>query len=233
MLKQIIIPKLPPYLKEAVPRAIELGTRFVFEKYGPKTFNDCVLMIRPNSRRGLYFNNQNHTHRLFGNTPVASISCRSKLYLYEKKSLGRYRQGINVGPLIECACCIVHELTHHAQFKRNGINQTGTTKGGELETTGNELEFLKKYFPDWYELIMIEEPTTNKKMERKKFASQVSPKRKRILEVYDKINQLKYAIAKAEKSKLYTLRWQGKVETLHSIQRTLKEYENELQSLSQ
>jgi hypothetical protein len=166
MLKEIIIPRLPRYLDKPVAEAVKLGTGFVFEKYGKDTFADCILVIKPNSRRGLYYNNQITPHLVFGKTPVATISCRSRLYLYEKKTLGRYKQGVNVGPKIECACCIVHELTHHVQFKRNGISKRGATLGGEKETTANELEFLKKHFPEWYEFIVLEVP----KMKRTKFA---------------------------------------------------------------
>lgn len=126
-----------------------------------------ILLIRPNARRGMYFTNQSSPHSKYGYTPVASVSCNSKLYFYEKKTLGKYKQGLNVGPLIEMGCCIVHELTHHTQFKKNGLSKKGNFLGGELETTANELEFLKLYFPEWYDLIMIEEPV--KKMKRTKF----------------------------------------------------------------
>ena len=39
------------------------------------------------------------------------------------------------------------------------VTLTGRLKKGrgELETTRNELQFLKKNFPEWYKVIMIEE----------------------------------------------------------------------------
>jgi len=223
MVKQVIIPKVPQYLEEPLKEGIRMGTEFVYEKYGKETFTDCVLLVRPDARNGCYYSNLS-PHPKFETNPVAIISCRTHLYLYEKKRLGKYKQGLCVGYEICCATCVVHELTHHAQFKRD-------RSSGELETTANEIEFIRKHHPYWYDMLMIEEPKNSKKMERKKFSSQVSPKRKRILELYSKINELDQAILKAEKSKLYTLRWEGKVETLHSIQRIVQKYKDDVNEI--
>lgn len=79
------------------------------------------------------------------------------MYLYEKNSLGRYRQGVNVGYLVAMASGIVHELTHHVQFRRGPEFNKLNVSYSELETTANELEFLKVNFPEEYRLVMIEE----------------------------------------------------------------------------
>lgn len=161
-------PKVPHYLEEPIKEALYLAKGFLYRKYGHQVFEDLVVVFSPACRRGMYFANIKQHHRLFGHTPVARISCKDKLYLYPKASLGKYKQGVPVGFTVEIACCIVHELTHHIQFKRDGVTTKGRVRGGELETTANELEFLKKYFPDWYRLVMIEEPTPIK-MKRTKF----------------------------------------------------------------
>lgn len=166
-MKEIIIPKtLPKYLIKPVAEAIKLGTAFVFDKYGEKTFDDLILWVSPTCSRGMYYVNAKYPHKLFGHTPVARVSCKTRLYLYEKASLGTYKQGVNVGYAIETGCCIVHELTHHAQYKRLGLSPRGYAYGGEVETTANELAFLKQYYPEWYSMIVLEEP---KKMKRTKF----------------------------------------------------------------
>jgi hypothetical protein len=48
---------------------------------------------------------------------------------------------------------LIHELTHHVQFELK-------LPIGELLTTSNELEYLKEYYPIYYNKIMgIKKPT--------------------------------------------------------------------------
>lgn len=137
----------PAWMKVAIDEAIPLASEFLIGKYG-NVFDNVHVVFQPNARRSRYYSNDITPHSIYGNVPVATISCRSKLMLYEKKSLGSYRNGVMVGPKIQIACAIVHELTHHYQH-------IVRKPSGELETTANELEFLKLKFPDWYKIVMI------------------------------------------------------------------------------
>lgn len=167
-MKQLILPKrpLPPYVAKHVQPAIELAYGFLCAKYGWK-FGDVILSFSMTASRSVYFDNSQpaYPHRVFGNQPVASIVPRSKLYLYEKNSIGQFKQGVDIGFLLGTTLAIIHELTHHVQFrrgrqvKRDGSGLNKTIVYSELETTANELEFLKISFPEEYQRVMIEENT--------------------------------------------------------------------------
>lgn len=157
-MKTLVIPdKLPSYLAKAIDEAVPMAYGFLCAKYGWK-FDDVVLLIQPNGRRCFYFDNEKKPHAKFGHTPVAAIAIKSpKLLLYEKNSIGKYKQGVNIGYTLNIACGIIHELTHHIQFKRGRKEGNKGISYSELETTANELEFLKVSSPEWYKLIIITE----------------------------------------------------------------------------
>lgn len=146
-MKTLVIAKTTPtYVAKVLDDAIEMAYGFLCARYGWK-FNNVVMVIQPTARRSRYFSNDRTPHKVYGKTPVATIACHSKLYLYEKKTLGQYRQGLNIGYLPNIACSMVHELTHHVQFMEG-------RPMGELETTHNEIDFLKSRFPEWHKLLM-------------------------------------------------------------------------------
>jgi hypothetical protein len=148
MSMNLIYPKTcPAWLKKAIDEAVPLASEFLINKYGD-IFANVHVMFQPNAVRSRYYPNKTKPHKVFGLEPVATISCHSKLYLYTKKTLGKYKDGINVGPIVQIACSIIHELTHHYQY-------VADIPKGELLTTANELAFLKVKFPEWYKLIMI------------------------------------------------------------------------------
>ena len=146
-MKPVYPKSCPAYLKTAIDAAIPMASEFLISKYG-HIFDNVHLVFQRNSTRSRYFPNKIKPHKDYGHDPVATITCRSELLLYERKTLGKYKRDVNVGHTIQIACAIIHELTHHYQWYNN-------IRRGELETTANELEFLKQKFPDWYKLIMI------------------------------------------------------------------------------
>lgn len=145
----MIVPKnLPKYLEKPINDAIPMAYGFLASRYGWK-FNDVVLVIQPNASRSRYYSKDNPRERnaIYGkDVAIATIKPHSRLWLYEKKSLGSYKNGVYVGYTVEVACAIIHELTHHVQHVEK-------RKRGELETTKNELDFLRVSFPDVYKLI--------------------------------------------------------------------------------
>ena len=69
---------------------------------------------------------------------IIRINLPSKdIYLYDKKSLGKYNTKIkSVGYKVSWTCQLIHELTHLIQdLKGEGF--------GEVEPTRNELDYLK------------------------------------------------------------------------------------------
>ena len=78
---------------------------------------------------------------------MVCIANRSELYLYEKKSLKLKRYSLNIGNYIQILCALVHELTHHIQYNENRTRS-------ELETTKNEVEFLRVFYPDIYNQLI-------------------------------------------------------------------------------
>ena len=142
---QFIPNRMPKYMKMAIHDAIPKAFDFIRSKYGDK-FDDVIMVFQPYATRSRYYSNATTPHPKWGSKPVVTISCKSILHLYEKKSIGDYKTEINVGSKIQIACSLIHELTHHAQYLERRIYS-------EVETTKNELEFIRIQHPDWYKII--------------------------------------------------------------------------------
>uniref|UniRef100_UPI002B1D8F0A hypothetical protein n=1 Tax=Pseudomonas oryzihabitans TaxID=47885 RepID=UPI002B1D8F0A len=80
-------------------------------------------------------------------TPSVCICTRAELILYDKKSLGIKQTRLFVVSDTQIMCALIHELTHHVQYEKN------ERKGNELDTTRNELEYLKEYCHKYYNAI--------------------------------------------------------------------------------
>jgi hypothetical protein len=50
---------------------------------------------------------------------------------------------LNVGNYVQIICALIHELTHHIQYNEK-------RKSSELETTHNEVEFLRRHHINLY-----------------------------------------------------------------------------------
>lgn len=131
------------YLPEIMDRVLS----FVKEKYPTVDFGKVDFIFSGSFSRGRYYRNE-HENAKYKNPTVQIPTQRENELMYFKPSLGMYRNQVdNVGRFDVTASCIVHELTHHAQYEL-GKNH------GELETTLNELEYYKKFSPDVYALFM-------------------------------------------------------------------------------
>lgn len=126
-------------LKPQILNAIEKVKKFLTEKYPNTNLENVGYIFSKTYSRSRYFRNNEQSRK-----PNVCICARAKLYLYEKRSLKlkNYNAFIGIIPQIECA--LVHELTHHVQYEQN------YRKGNELDTTKNEVEYLKKYYPKQY-----------------------------------------------------------------------------------
>lgn len=133
--------------KVFIPEIIERALTFIKEKYPTVNFEKVDLIFSSSLSRGRYYRNEEADCKY--KAPTCQIPTRREdERMYWKPSLGMVRDMVqDVGRFDVTCACIIHELTHHAQYEL-GMNR------GELETTKNELEYYKKFRPDVYELFM-------------------------------------------------------------------------------
>lgn len=131
--------KLPKYLQKILP--VSEGKAFEFLHRFGHDLSGVRILYQPKAKRSRYFPN-----RVGALPPTVTISCRSGLYLYKRKSLGEYAHYMNVGIEVQVGCALVHEFTHH-------IQRLEGRPFSEVETTRNELQFLAEHYPKWYKLI--------------------------------------------------------------------------------
>jgi hypothetical protein len=125
----------------SIPHLVEKILTWMKTKY-PEVNFDKVEYIFSSS----YNRSRNNSGGKYQN-PTACISTRSELILYDKKSLGIKKTNIFVGCQIQMICALIHELTHHVQYEQ------GIRIGNELDTTRNELLYLKENHLQYYNKI--------------------------------------------------------------------------------
>lgn len=133
--------------KEFIPEIMERAFAFVKEKYPNVNFDKVDFIFSGSFSRGRYYRNAQADCKY--KAPTVQIPTkRDDELLYWKPSTGMVREEVTgVGRFDVTCSCIIHELTHHAQYEEDRSR-------GELETTQNELDYFKKYRPDVYELFM-------------------------------------------------------------------------------
>lgn len=114
------------------------------QKYPTVDFEYIEFIFSSSFRKSRYYRN---AHNKKYDKPTIQICTRGRLILYNMKSLKIKKTDIWVGVETQTMCAIIHELTHHMQY------ETGLPTG-ELETTRNELEYLKAHDIESYNEIM-------------------------------------------------------------------------------
>ena len=131
--------------KENIPSQLDKALNWMKSKY-PNVDFDVDFIFSGAVRNSKYYRNgeQNSNYT----KPTVQIETnRDNHLIYWKPSLGITRKEVTgVGREDVTVCAIIHELTHHVQY------ETGLPKG-EVLTTQNELEWLKEFRPDVYELF--------------------------------------------------------------------------------
>lgn len=128
------------FQQKQIPEFIIMAQEFLQTIYDKPDFNNVGYIFSGNLRTSHYFRNEdNDKYKM----PMVCISNRNRLILYEKKSLKLKNYRINPGAIIQMQSALVHELTHHIQYNEE-------RSAGELETTRNEVKFLKENHPFWY-----------------------------------------------------------------------------------
>ena len=135
------------YDKENLSEILNRALCFVKNKYPNVDFSGVDVIFSGSFSRARYYRND-HKDSTYQRPCIQIPTNRDDVILYWKPSLGMVRDRVNeVGRWDVTCACIIHELTHHAQYEEN-------KNKGEVETTNNELEYLKEFRPDVYELFM-------------------------------------------------------------------------------
>lgn len=122
-------------VNNAIPKAIA----FITEKYP----HISLAEVRLN------FSTTRNGSRYYHADGSINIRCSDKMFLYRKATCGLTTppQGLLIGCEINTACAIIHEITHYIQ----GIEKR---KFSEVETTQNEIDYLKQHEPFWYNRLI-------------------------------------------------------------------------------
>lgn len=132
-------------LAARIPALLQQALTWMHAQYPDVNFETAEYIFSAGYKRSRYFRN-NRTEGKYV-APNACICTRAKLMLYDKKSLGIKNSILVVGSEIQIMCALIHELTHHAQHEKD------ERKGNELDTTANELKYLKEFHLKIYNKI--------------------------------------------------------------------------------
>jgi len=130
-----------PQLAEQIPGMIEKAISWLQTKYPTADFSTVEFIISGDAKRSRYWRNAQPDSKYVA--PNAFIGTREHLGLYDMKSLNIKKRWLLVGREVQTMCALIHELTHHAQYELE-------MPRGELETTRNELEYLKEFHPEYH-----------------------------------------------------------------------------------
>lgn len=129
----------PKYARPKVEAAIREAEKFLAARYPAFDFSNAEV----------HFSITRHGSNYKQATQRINVCCRYDLYLYRKANAGLTTppKGLNVGIQIQTACAIIHELTHYVQGTEN-------RKFSEVETTQNEIKYLKQKDLFWYNQLI-------------------------------------------------------------------------------
>lgn len=131
-------------LSIVIPHLVEEAINWMKNKYPTINFDNVEYIFSSSYNRSRYFRNQNGGKY---QNPTACISTRAELWIYDKRSLGIKKTNLYVGCRIQMICALIHELTHHVQYEQE------IRVGNELDTTRNELEYLKENHLKYYQKL--------------------------------------------------------------------------------
>lgn len=134
-----------PDLASKIPNLINEALSWMQSKYPDVNFSNTDFIFSAGYNRSRYFRNEKKDAKYL--TPNTCISTRATLMLYEMKSLGIKKNKVFTGSEVQIVSALIHELTHHAQYEQKRST-------GELETTANELQYLKDSHVNFYNKIM-------------------------------------------------------------------------------
>jgi hypothetical protein len=144
--RQITVRKsVRPEITERIPALIDEAANWMQLKYPTVDFTTTEFIFSGSYNRSRYFRNELKAGQGLGKylAPNVCIGTRAWLILYDMKTLCIKKRKMFVGSEIQMVCALIHELTHHAQYELG-------LPTGELETTRNELDYLKEFHPEYH-----------------------------------------------------------------------------------
>ena len=129
----------PRYKMQAVNNAIGKASSFIKEKY-PHISLDEVSINFSATRHGSYY---------YHSDASINVSVRDEIILYKKVTceLTTPPKGLMVGCELQTTCAVIHEVTHYIQ----GLEKR---KMSEVETTQNEIDYLRVNEPFWFSKLI-------------------------------------------------------------------------------
>jgi hypothetical protein len=83
---------------------------------------------------------------------LCEISIRRFWHTYKRKHIGVYAKRINCEPIEDLHTNFIHEMTHYIQHAKNNFD-CELTCFSEIETTENEINFVKEHYPHLYKKL--------------------------------------------------------------------------------
>jgi hypothetical protein len=143
-MKTIIRKSVRNEITKAIPELLDSSLCWMKSKYANVNFENIEYIFSNSFNRSRYFRNANNVKY---QTPTICIHTTKVIGLYDMKTLKIKKRFIIGDTKTQIMCALIHELTHHMQY------ELGLAKG-ELETTRNELDYLKQYHPSYYNKMM-------------------------------------------------------------------------------
>lgn len=139
---------IPQWVKPKIDQAIASALQWLRLKYPHIEFDKAQVNFSMTRNGSIYH----------GKDGSVAIAVKHKLHLYNKQTVGLTtpKEGLSVGYVIGTACAIIHELTHFVQGAEK-------RKYSEVETTQNEIDYLKDSDPYWYGRLVKTSPPSEKK----------------------------------------------------------------------
>lgn len=140
-MKPIFNQGFPKGKVKIVEKAINKAMVFIKNKYPHIAFDEVPVRFS-NTRHGSNFWLPDNTENRIGEVNIAT---HGYLILYKKVTAGLTTpdEGLLVGCELQVVTSIIHELTHFVQGYEKRLYS-------EVETTANEIEYLKDKEPFWY-----------------------------------------------------------------------------------
>ena len=135
-----------PELAKKIPNLCQESINWMQKKYPTVNFDNVGFIFSASYKRSRYFRNEAGNAKYL--LPNVCVTTRATLYLYDKRSLGLKKTSVYTGSEPQIMCSLIHELTHHAQYEQK------IRMGNELDTTANELAYLKEYHPKYYSKLV-------------------------------------------------------------------------------
>ena len=142
-----LVTKMPKSTRRNFEEAVIWASMFLKEKYGVDIENDApynILTVKySKTARFAKFTHTNKPTRGWTYISHVRITGRTEWLTYQKKTVGLYSDGMRIGEMLGFAIELIHEFTHVIQFVER-------RQASEVETTRNEIEFIRQVDPFYY-----------------------------------------------------------------------------------